>query len=130
MAKKKDKDSRGGGQPASFEDELARLETVVRELEEGQIGLGESLARYEEGVKHLKRCYQLLEQAEQKVELLLESDSAGKERTEPFSEDAMSLEEKAEARSVRRTRRKSKKSMREAPPEASQGDVDDLPGLF
>jgi len=104
LAKKQVKGSRNSGESPSFEDELARLESVVRELEEGQTGLGESLTRYEEGVKHLKNCYQLLEQAEQKVEMLLEADPAGNERTEAFAEDAMSLEEKAQQRSRRRSR--------------------------
>ena len=123
MAKKQDKASRSGGEPASFEDELARLETVVRELEEGQIGLGESLARYEEGIKHLKRCYHLLERAEQRVELLLEADSAGGERAEPFSEETMSLEEKAERRSRRRSRPASSVKNKGASPESGDMDV-------
>ena len=44
----------------SFEEALAKLEEIVRELEDGQLGLSESLARYEEGVRHLERCQQLI----------------------------------------------------------------------
>ena len=112
----------------SFEEELARLESTVRELEEGQLGLGESLQRYEQGVKHLSRCYQLLERAEQKIELLVKVDSDGNERTEPFSEASASLEEKAAGRSRRRSRGPSDLSGGE--PGASTGDVDVRGELF
>lgn len=109
----------------SFEEELARLESTVHDLEEGQLDLGESLKRYEQGVKHLTRCYQLLERAEQKIELLVGVDAEGNERTEPFSETSTSLEEKAARRSRRRSRRSS-----DTPgdgPGSAPGDVD-VPG--
>jgi exodeoxyribonuclease VII small subunit len=123
LAKKQHKATRRSAESPSFEDELARLESIVRELEEGQIGLGESLARYEEGVKHLKTCYQLLEQAEQRVELLLAADATGNERTETFSEDAMSLEEKAQRRSRRRSRPASSGKSEGHPPASRDMDV-------
>jgi exodeoxyribonuclease VII small subunit len=68
----------------SFEDSLAALEAAVHELEEGQLGLSDALARYEESVKHLKRCYQLLETAEQRIELLTGVAEDGTASTEPF----------------------------------------------
>ena len=51
----------------SFEQALASLEGIVHDLEEGQIGLAESLARYEQGVKYLRQCYELLQTAERKM---------------------------------------------------------------
>ena len=54
----------------SFEESLGELEKIVAELESGKLGLSDALARYEEGVKHLKGCQQLLEMAERKIELL------------------------------------------------------------
>ncbi|MEX0612007.1 MAG: exodeoxyribonuclease VII small subunit, partial [Pirellulales bacterium] len=54
---------------ASFEESLEELEKIVAELESGKLGLSDALARYEQGVKHLKACQQLLEHAERKVEL-------------------------------------------------------------
>ena len=54
----------------TFEQALAEIERLVRELEEGQTGLEESLARYERGVGLLKRCYSQLQQAEQRILLL------------------------------------------------------------
>ena len=73
------------GSEPSFEDSLAALETAVHELEEGRLGLSEALARYEESVKHLRRCYQLLDAAEQKIELLTGASEDGTPCTEPFA---------------------------------------------
>jgi exodeoxyribonuclease VII small subunit len=69
---------------ASFEHSLAELEAIVHELEDGQLGLAEALARYEQGVKHLKHCFALLKSAEQKIELLTAVTENGAAVTEPF----------------------------------------------
>jgi len=68
----------------TFEQALAELEKIVHELEDGTIGLEESLAHYEKGVTLLKRCYGQLQQAEQKIELLKGVDENGKPVTEQF----------------------------------------------
>ncbi len=87
-----DDDSRdalpAGASPASFEHSLTELEAIVRDLEDGQLGLAEALARYEAGVKHLKHCYALLQEAEQKIELLTGVADDGTPITEPFAKDA------------------------------------------
>jgi exodeoxyribonuclease VII small subunit len=72
----------------SFEQALTVLEQIVRDLEEGRLGLAESLARYEEGVKLLRQCHGLLEQAERRIELLTGMDAAGNPLTEPFDDEA------------------------------------------
>jgi exodeoxyribonuclease VII small subunit len=90
------------GEQPSFEEALERLEGIVHELEEGEIGLGEALARYEQGVKLLRQCYDLLERAERKITLLGGLDSQGEAITEPFDDEALSLDEKARRRSHRR----------------------------
>jgi len=111
-------------QPLSFEQALERLEEVVHQLEEGQIGLAESLAQYEQGVKLLKQCYQLLERAERKIELLGGVAAGGAAITEPFDDRALSLEEKVQARSQRRSaggKRAGKSG--EKPAEASSGEL-------
>jgi exodeoxyribonuclease VII small subunit len=108
---------------SSFEESLAELEIIVNELESGKLGLSDALARYEEGVKHLKGCQQLLEAAERKIELLSGVDAEGNPITKRFEEgDVASLEGKAAARGQRRTSG-GKAGMR------SNG-IDDLPGLF
>ena len=88
----------------TFEQALARLELIVQALEEGEIPLAEALAGYEEGVSLLRRCYQLLEGAQRRIELLSRVGSDGKEVCEPFDEGGATLEEKAAKRGKRRSR--------------------------
>ncbi len=103
MSKKKPA-SREECTSASFEDSLKELEKVVAELESGKLGLSDALARYEEGVRHLKGCQQLLEMAERKIELLSGVDADGNPITERFAEgEPDSLEAKSAARTGRRT---------------------------
>jgi len=66
-----------------FEDALARLEKIVEELEGSDLTLDESLAKYEEGVKTLKKCYVILRDAEKKVEILLQGED-GALQTAPW----------------------------------------------
>ena len=107
-----------------FEQALADLETSVAQLEEGQIPLAESLARYEQGVKLLRQCYQILETAERKIELLNRVDSEGNAHSEPFDDRAVSLEEKAQTRGRRRSRDS------HANPQSSPENVDESGQLF
>ena len=74
--------------PATFESALVRLESLVRELEDGRIGLAEALARYEEGVGLLKQCFGQLETAERRIELLTGVDAAGNPVVQPFDDTA------------------------------------------
>ena len=88
----------------TFEQGLADLEGIVHRLEEGELPLAQSLADYAEGVALLKHCFEILESAERKIELLRGLDSDGEPTTEPFDDTALSLEEKSQARSQRRSR--------------------------
>jgi exodeoxyribonuclease VII small subunit len=72
----------------TFEQALADLERIVRELEDGKISLEESLARYEQGVVLLKRCYSQLRQAEQRIVQLSGVDGDGNPITKPFDHSA------------------------------------------
>jgi len=68
----------------TFESHLAALEEIVDALEGGELDLESALARYEDGVKRLKTCYEMLRGAEQRVQKLLgESGDA----VESFEED-------------------------------------------
>jgi exodeoxyribonuclease VII small subunit len=87
----------------SFEDALYRLGDAVRELEQGSLSLDESLARYEQGIHYLAQCQRILESAERKIELLSGFDADGNPITEDFADQTMTLEEKADRRSHRRT---------------------------
>lgn len=64
-------------EPLTFEAALERLQTIVGELEGGELSLEESIARYEEGMKLSRRLTQQLEAAEQRIERLLESGNGG-----------------------------------------------------
>lgn len=53
-------------------DDLARLETLVRRLEQDDVELDEALALFEEGVKHLRAARERLTAAEARVQQVLE----------------------------------------------------------
>jgi exodeoxyribonuclease VII small subunit len=78
----------------TFEEALERLETIVEELEGGALSLEESLGRYEEGVKLSRRLTQTLDQAEKRIERLVEDD--GEPTTTPMElkETGGALEDK------------------------------------
>ncbi|MEX0711022.1 MAG: exodeoxyribonuclease VII small subunit [Pirellulales bacterium] len=116
--------------PPSFEEALARLEAIVELLEEGEIGLADALARYEEGVALLKQCYGLLEHAERRIELLSGVDAQGNPITAPF-DDSASLD--ADPNGPSATRRRAGTAARPKPrpePPAPQADIDAERGLF
>ena len=69
-----------------FETALARLEDIVKELEKGDIPLEQSLKLFEEGVRLSRLCTKRLEEAERKVEVLM-NDGGGNLSTQPFTED-------------------------------------------
>jgi exodeoxyribonuclease VII small subunit len=76
-----------------FEDALAELERVVRDLEEGQLGLDDALARYERGIALVKACRARLQQAEQKILLLAGVGPDGEPDLQPFAHEATAREE-------------------------------------
>jgi exodeoxyribonuclease VII small subunit len=59
----------------SFEDALAELEGIVRDLETGRGKLEESVAAYERGAALRRHCEKLLAEAEQKVQAIVEGPS-------------------------------------------------------
>ncbi len=115
----------------SFEGSLAELQQIVHDLEEGDLGLEASLARFEEGIRLLRSCYRILEEAEQKIEILTGTDAAGNPVTEPF--DASATFEGAEIPAKKPGRRRgasrSDAAARE-PPASSDADERDTGGLF
>ena len=72
----------------SFEQALAELEQILRDLEDGTTTLEESLARYERGVGLLKTCYAQLQAAEQKIAILTGLDASGQPSLRPFDHAA------------------------------------------
>ena len=66
----------------NLEKSLAKLEDLVDELESGDLPLEKAMKKFEEGIKLTRNCQAALKEAEQKVEILLES--AGSEGLEEF----------------------------------------------
>ncbi len=121
----------GSEEPVDFEESLLRLEAIVHDLEEGQIGLTDAMTRYESGVKLLRNCYGMLQRAERRIELLTGVDQDGAAQGEAFDDEA-SLElaqQEKPRKSRRRAATKAKKSPPRKPPE-SPGTMDDNPSLF
>lgn len=54
----------------TFEQAIQELESIIARVEQGKIGLAESLAEYQRGAALLKRCRGILEVAEQQIEKL------------------------------------------------------------
>ncbi len=70
--------------PVAFEAALAALESVVGQLEQGDLSLEEALQRFEQGVGLVRTCQNALQAAEQKVAQLVERN--GMAEIVPFSE--------------------------------------------
>ena len=127
MAKKRVK--RDSEAKIDFEVALAKLETIARDLEEGEIGLTESLARYEEGVKLLRNCYEMLDGAQRRIELLTGVDAEGRPVAEPVDDSELTLSEKAARRGARRSAKSSTPPANGGAPE-SGADMDDPQGMI
>ena len=56
-----------GAKKLSFEESVARLDDIVKHLENGDMPLSESLSMFEEGTKLISACSKMLDVAEQKV---------------------------------------------------------------
>ena len=82
MAKPKDSSPKEDVGSVSFEDSFKRLSEMAEQLEAGGLSLGEATSRFEEGMKLVQFCNELLSNAEQKITELKEtyrpnSSSAG-----------------------------------------------------
>jgi exodeoxyribonuclease VII small subunit len=70
---------------ANFEESLKKLETIVTQLEEGDLALEDSLKLFEEGVGLSAACKKELDTAEGKVQMLVKQRD-GSHKLEPFPE--------------------------------------------
>jgi exodeoxyribonuclease VII small subunit len=78
MAREKNAKAAEGDQAgAGFEQSMTDLERIVEELEGGQLTLDESLAHYEKGMGLARQLTKTLDQAEKRIEKLVEADAAG-----------------------------------------------------
>jgi exodeoxyribonuclease VII small subunit len=108
----------------TFEQALQCLELIVRDLEEGRIGLADAMQKYEQGVVLLRQCYAMLETAEQRIELLTGVDANGRAITAPFEHTDSATQA---AQDQPRSRRRSTKREKEPSEEPT---VEGPPSLF
>jgi exodeoxyribonuclease VII small subunit len=73
-----------GETPLNLEKSLEQLETLVDELESGDLPLESAMKKFEEGIKLTRQCQSALKDAEQRVEVLLKS-AGGEEVLEEFN---------------------------------------------
>jgi exodeoxyribonuclease VII small subunit len=68
-----------------FENSITELEKLVEQMEQGDLSLEESLQSFERGIKLTSTCQKSLQDAEQKVQILLNKN--GKQTLEPFDDE-------------------------------------------
>ena len=54
----------------SFETAVSELESIVQEMENGQLPLDQALAAYQRGTQLLRQCQDLLSHAEQSIHVI------------------------------------------------------------
>lgn len=69
-----------------FEKALVELEQLVEKMEQGELGLEESLKHFERGIALTRACQKALTEAEQKVQILL--DNNGEQQLSPFNTES------------------------------------------
>ncbi len=69
----------------TFEQSLNDLERIVKQLEEGDLPLEESLKLFEEGVKLSRECRERLTTAERRIQVLMK-DANGNLGLQPMEE--------------------------------------------
>lgn len=73
--------------PQQFEQMIAELETIVQQLEQGDLSLDDALAQFERGIALTRASQQQLQAAEQKVQILLQQPN-GQEQLARFDSPA------------------------------------------
>lgn len=61
-------------QEKTFEEALVELETLVKELENGEIDLNDAVKKYNDGMKLSKHCHDLLKDAESVIVKMMKED--------------------------------------------------------
>jgi len=74
-------------QPPNFEGAMDRLESIVEEMESGNLPLEQLIRHYQEGIKLVKVCQERLAGAEQKIEIIVR-DNGGKPVIKEFESEA------------------------------------------
>ena len=83
MAKKPERTP--NDQPFDFEKSLEELEKLVERMEQGDLTLEQSLKDFERGIELTRSCQKALQEAEEKVRVLMEKD--GREELGPLEDE-------------------------------------------
>lgn len=88
MAGRKSKPKQTETEAPSFEGSIVELQSIVGQLEDGSLPLEESMEQFERGISLLRNCYQVLELAEQRIEVLTSVAEDGTVETAAFDASA------------------------------------------
>lgn len=75
-------------QTETFEEALAKLEGIVRDMETGQMDLEKMTGAFEEGTRLIRFCTQRLNAVEKRVEQLIKDKDSGEITTAPFDSES------------------------------------------
>ena len=127
-SKKKPKKKSTAAPP--FEESLEQLQQTVSQLEGGNLSLSDSLEQYEKGIASLKLAYQALNDAQQRIEMLVDLDEEGNLVTRPFDNTASEQIAEGSRRSTRSKPTAADDEEIEPDDGEDEEDVDDQESLF
>jgi len=73
--------------PPKFETAMQRLDAIVAAMESGEIGIEESIAKYEEAMGLAAHCRKILDEAEQRIQKI-QLDTGGEPKVTPLESPA------------------------------------------
>jgi len=76
----------------TFEQSMAKLEKIVEAIEQGKIGLEDSIEKYSEGMELIRHCSRVLADAELKIQKL-QVDAAGEVKAVDMDADELDQDE-------------------------------------
>ena len=71
----------------TFEDNLKELEDIATKLESGDLGLDDAIKEFEKGIKLSKECSNKLDEAEKKINILVQGEDGKLEEENFVSEE-------------------------------------------
>jgi exodeoxyribonuclease VII small subunit len=78
-----------------FEQAMERLDAIVEAMEAGEIGIEESISKYEEAMELAAHCRKILDESEQRIKKI-QLDAAREPKAEPFEPPAGPSEDEQE----------------------------------
>ncbi|MFS8795385.1 exodeoxyribonuclease VII small subunit [Synechococcus sp. R55.8] len=71
-------------EPWRYEAAIAEVETLIAQIESGELDLAEVVERFQQAAQTLKTCADFLEQKRQQVEIIIEQLGQGEEDSQAF----------------------------------------------